>query len=419
MLLTNGFGIKPINIKLPCSLILLLLCIPFLYPNTEKDSMAVTTGNTVKESVYTSYNHFPELQQKFPLQTSMKIVSESEFNFDQIDREFPVATMVNDARAEAQASFRAIDSTGQWISSFSNENIQVLPVGIKKEVSGVEYQLGFTKARFTKDFTELTVFVKIILPQSDEKGLPIELFFGANNVKLSHQGGIIGDANLVLLGDMFIPFNAGNWLMILKGGFDYQTGQTANRTYVTITCDGVKEMSIEGEVQFSRNMLLPVGSNGEPQPETTTYQGGLRNPIQIPNRVTGAFRAVASDWNDMIVDISLSPFVLTNHPDKFIFSVNQAVFDFSDLRTENVNFPQHYHDKNLLVPSPESWRGVYVQSLEIGLPDEFKTKNSIATKQRVRFQAANLIIDNYGVSGYFSAENVIPLDEGRTSTTKA
>ena len=407
------------NIKLRCSLILFLLSLSVIYADTEKDSTVVSSDTFVNDFLTETYTHFPELQKKFPLKSSVDLVSEPEFNSDLINREFPVSSLVNEARAEAQASFRAIDSTGQWISSFSNENIQVLPVGIKKEVSGVEYQLGFTHARFTKNYTELTVFVKIVLPQSDKEGVPIELFFGANNIKLSHQGGIIGDANLVLLGDMFIPFNSGKWLMILKGGFDYKTGQTANRTYVSITCDGVKEMSIEGEVQFSRSMLKPIGPNGEPQPETRTYEGGLRNPIEIPNRVTGAFKVIASDWNDMIVDISLSPFVLTNQPNKFMFSVNRAVFDFSDLRTENINFPQHYYDKNLLVPSRESWRGVYVQSLEIGLPDEFKTKSSIATKRRVRFQASNLIIDNYGVSGYFSAENVITLDEGRTSASKA
>ena len=52
-------------------------------------------------------------------------------------------------------------------------------------------------------------------------------------MKLSHQGGIIGDANLVLLGDLNIPFNAGKWMLTLKGGFDYKTGETQNLTYVT------------------------------------------------------------------------------------------------------------------------------------------------------------------------------------------
>ncbi len=363
---------------------------------------------------------FPELDKKYPVTKTKISFDAPEFSYGRIQKEFPAPTSsVNNARSEAEASFREIDSTGRWISSFANENIQVLPVGIKQEINGVQYQLGFTRARFHKDYTELTVFVKVLLPQSDDKGESIVLFFGANNVKLSHQGGIIGDANLVLLGDMFIPFNGGNWLLILKGGFDYRTGATQNRTFVTISCDGVQEMGIEGEVQFSRSMLVPVGLYGEPQPETRLYHGAQKEPIQIPNRVTGSFSAIASDWNDMIVAIDLSPFVLASQPDKFMFSVNQAIFDFSDLRTENVNFPQHYFDKGLLLPSPEAWRGVFVQSLEVVMPQEFKTTKSISNNQPVRFEAANLIIDNYGVSGYFSAENLIPLSEGRTAKSNA
>ena len=403
--------------------LLLLLCFlnlhSFLLIAGEKDSLVVKKTNLVEEEITSEFVQFPELDKKFPIQKSINIVSSPEFTFDNIKNEFPIVESVVDSKEEAKEGFKRIDSTDSWISSFGTEDIQSLPVGIKHKLGEVEYQLGFTKARFTKEYTELTVFVKVILPQSDEQGLPIELFFGANNVKLSHQGGIMGDANLVLLGDMFIPFNGGNWLLILKGGFDYQTGNTQNKTFVTINCDGVKEMGIEGEVQFSRSMILPVDETGKLLPETRDYRGALKETIQIPNRVSGSFKAVASDWNDLIVEIGLSPFVMASQPDKFMFSVNQAVFDFSDLRTENVNFPQHYYDNGLLLPSVETWRGVYVQSLKVGLPQEFKTKETIPQKKRVTFEAANLIIDSYGVSGYFSAENLIPLKAGRTSESKS
>ena len=410
------------NVRLLFSLLLLQCCLKNLYANTEKDTILSKNIDTISHIVPKSKLTTLELVDKqFPI-NSFKYdqLDGPDFTFEKIKNEFPAPTeSITDGRSEAQAGFDEIDSKGRWISSFANEDIQVLPVGIKHELNGVEYQLGFTKAIFKKEYTELTVFVKIILPQSDENDRPIELFFGANNVKLSHQGGLMGEANLVLLGDIFIPFNGGNWLLILKGGFDYRTGNTQNRTFVTIDCDGVKEMGMEGEVQFSRNMILPVDSQGKLLPETTTYIGGLENPIQIPNRVTGAFKAVASDWNDMIVQINLSPFVLANQPDRFMFSVNNAVFDFSDLRTENVNFPKYYYDNGLLLPNKETWRGVYVQSLKVGLPKEFKTKESISEKQRITFEAANLLIDSYGVSGYFSAENLIPLESGRTSESKS
>ncbi len=408
--------------KLKLLLLIGFVCLnPFGLIANEKDSLSLKSNNPIEEEQKNAeFFQFPDLDKKFPIENLVSKITRPEFTFDNIRSEYPAITNdVEQARAEAKAGFKEIDSTGRWIGSFRNEDIQVLPVGISHEVSGVTYQLGFVKARFTKEYTELTVFVKVILPQSDDKGKPIELLFGANNVKLSHQGGLIGDANLVLLGDIFIPFNGGNWLLILKGGLNYKTGNTVNKTFVTINCDGVKEMGIEGEVQFSRNMIIPVDQAGKPLPETRQYTGAIKEPIQIPNRVTGAFKAIASDWNDMIVEISLSPFVLSGQEDKFMFSVNQAVFDFSDLRTENVNFPQYYHDKGLLLPNAETWRGVYVESLEVGLPQEFKTDESIPTKERVSFQAAHLLIDAYGVSGYFSAKNIIPLESGRTSESKS
>ncbi|WP_109852755.1 hypothetical protein [Aquimarina sp. AU58] len=411
--------------KIKVLLILSWIVPTLLYPfSNGKDSLTVKTDKREKvvteNTAISKFVKFPELDKKFPLKNTIDISYAPEFTFSNIKKEYNApGELVNQGKEEAKVGFEEIDKEGKWVTSFSNEDIQTLPVGVKYIANEVEYQLGFTKARFNKEYTELTVFVRVILPQTDEKGDPIEIFFGANNVKLSHQGGLMGDANLVLLGDVFIPFNGGNWLLSLKGGFDFKTGDTQNKTFVTINCDGVKEMRLDGEVQFSRNMLLPVDNKGKLLEETRSYTGADNKIRQIPNRVRGNFKAVASNWNDLIVEIGITPFVLTNQKDKFMFSLNKAVFDFSDLRTENVTFPKHYYEKGLLLPSEEAWRGVFVESLEVVLPKEFKTKESISKNERVRFEAANLLIDSYGVSGQFAAENIIPLESGRTSESKA
>ncbi len=404
---------------------ILFLIVPvFLYSNSEKDSLAVKTikteGTSIENKAVSQSFHFPKLDKKFPLKNNTKTITTPEFTFDNILKEFPQPVeSFNDYTSEAAEGFKEIDSTGKWVSTFSNEDIQVLPVGIKHKINEVEYQIGFMKASFTKTYTELVVFVKVILPQTDKDGLPVELFFGSNNVKLSHQGGIIGGGDLVLLGDIFIPFNSGNWLMILKGGFDYESSDIENKTYITIDCDGVKEMAIAGEVQFSRNLILPVKENGEEDTRPTiTYEGALKESVQIPNRVKGEFNTTGTSWNDLIVGITLSPFVLAGekeHKEKFIFSANNAVLDFSDLRTENVVFPDMYYEKGWL-DNADTWRGVYIESLEIGLPTAFKKRNNA---NRISFEAANLILDNHGVSGNFSVNNLIPIDEGRTSESNA
>ena len=355
-----------------------------------------------------------------------------EFSWKNIKKGYPVSDFIAKDRDKAAGSFKVIEDKGSWVDSFTNEDIQELPVGVKHIRENIEYAIGITKATFTKDYTELTVFARVKLPQSNSSGYPIELFFGANNVKLSHQGGIIGDANLVLLGDLHIPFNAGKWMLTLKGGFNYKTGKTKNLTYVTINCSGVKELGIEGEVEFSRELILPVESNGEVKESKLMVNKTIRTEngtqkTQVPHRVRGGFNVVASDWNDLLVGIDLQPFVLAkkrNNKDydgNFQFAVNQAVLDFSDLRNDPaVDFPDYYHENGLLLPNKRSWRGVYVNTVEVRLPKEFKTSETISQgNKRVAFGAHHLIVDNYGVSGTFYGDNIFPLDKGRTNDSKA
>ncbi len=331
-------------------------------------------------------------------------------HLDQIPNTLRETFNVETAKLEAKSVFEKIEDSENWISTFSGAGEKiVLPAGIKEVVNEVEYQIAFAEARFGTE-TIFKVFVKVVLPQYDVNGVPIELFFGANNVKLSKQGGLIGNggtagnANLVLLGNTQIPFHSSNWILSLNGNTSGYDTLAQNASYVSIDCNGVTGMSINGEVQISRNILVPVQENGEP----------IAN---VNDRVVGSFTTTAPSWNDLIVDIQLSPFALTNQENKFIFSNSQAVFDFSDGRNpEHIKFPQQYHDQGVLLPNENTWRGIYIKSLQVGLPKVFKTKQSVEDNDRVYFDATELIIDQNGLSGNVFAENVISIKEGITST---
>ncbi len=337
---------------------------------------------------------------------------------------------------QAKSAFSTIDKLALWVNSLSNKTIQQLPVGVQgnfgeKGNSNVQIALGVTKASLYPEYAELTVFARVRLPQTDASGKPFELFFGADKIKLSYEGGIIGNANLVLLGDVDIPFNANKWMLTLKGGFDYSSGKLENLTYVTIDCDGIKEMGISGAVEFSRDLILPVESNGEVDEAKTTVTVTRQtekgtSTEQVPYRVKGEFQTVVSDWNDMLLGVSLQPFVLkekrngTNYNSNFLFNVNNAVLDLSDLRnSSSVKFPQYYEDHGLLLPNSNTWRGVYIETVEVKMPKEFMTSKTVERKERVTFGSHNLIIDSYGVSGNFYADNLIPLKEGITNDQKA
>jgi hypothetical protein len=330
----------------------------------------------------------------------------------------------------ASSAIEKIETSDRWVDKFSNQDLVELPIGIRKTVSNVSYSIGITKATFSPEYTTLTVFCRVDIPQKDKNGLPMQLFFGADDVKLSHQGGIIGEAKLVLLGNVDIPFSGNKWQLSLYGGFDMATGTTKDLTYVTIDCDGFKEMKISGAVEFSRDLILPIDPKTGTVDETKTkvpktYYNG--KTYQIPNRVRGEFNFMASNWNDILVNVTLQPFVLKDkrngkdYDGNFQFLVSNAVLDLSDLKNNpGVVFPEYYTKNALLVPNADAWRGLYVQTFDVGLPKEFKTTDTAASKdQRIHIGAQNLIIDKYGVSGTFYANNVFPLDRGITSEEKS
>ncbi|HFG0578632.1 hypothetical protein [Flavobacterium psychrophilum] len=330
-------------------------------------------------------------------------------------------------KGKAEASLAKIEQTGRWVNSFSNQKLVELPIGIKKTVSNVQYSVGVTKATFSPEYTTLTVFCRVDLPQTKADGTPVQLFFGADNVKLSHQGGIIGDAKLVLLGNVDIPFNNNQWQLSLYGGFEMSTGAVNDLTYVTIDCDGFKEMKISGAVEFSRDLILPLENGVVNEAKTTvpkTYYNGVTK--QVPNRVKGEFSIMGSNFNDILVNVSLQPFVLkqkrngSNYDGNFQFLVSNAVLDLSDLQNHPaVQFPDYYQQNGLLMPSVNAWRGVYVETFDIGLPKEFKTTDTQQSSERIHLGASKLIIDKFGVSGTFYGDNIFPLEKGITSEQKS
>lgn len=316
----------------------------------------------------------------------------------------------------AIGAFNSVDKDKRYTTSINPNQLTEFPIGLKEVIDNVEYGIVVTKAKFTPDYALINVYARIITPQQGVEGGKKELYFGAEDVKLSYQGKIIGDAKLSLLGNVHIPFNSKEWLLTLEGGFlnkaEGSGGNSVNDlTYVVIDCDGIKELSLKGNVQVSRKVLVPV--------ELET--GKVINDDNV--RVRGDFSVKATNWNDLLVNVSISPFAVTKQTQKenqgyFTFYANQAILDMSDLRSDpNVVFPEYYATHGYLIDGTESWRGFYVESLHIGLPKEFKTEKNRTVP--ISFEAHHLIIDRYGVSGKFVANNVFPLKEGITGEKNA
>ncbi|MER3318112.1 MAG: hypothetical protein RIB79_07450 [Allomuricauda sp.] len=385
---------------------LLLLQIPLSVKansSRDKDSLLNNKSKIVQKAIRRVFDGLKVDEQNH---FSFSSTVESEFDHNYLKRNFIGDTTTIEQLGLAQMVIDKLEATQNYVDLIASDDLTILPIGVKKVIGTITYTMAISKAKIRSTYTEVTAFVHIEIPQSDSNGESIELFFGADNIKISHQGGIYGDANLVLLGDIGIPINGGNGLVALKGGFDMETGNIKGLTYVTIDCGGFKELGITADVLFPRTMLEPVDSNYEVIPDKDV-------------KVQGHFQTIVGDWNDILVEIDLPPFQLAKSQSSngsgkagLIFEINNAVFDFSDVRnSSNVQFPEGY--QKYLIPGNEKlWRGVYVNNLYVVLPEQFKKRNS---DERITFQAFNLLIDGVGVSGNFSADNVLPISEGEAS----
>ncbi|MHA7059760.1 hypothetical protein ACWGOQ_0021210 [Aquimarina sp. M1] len=282
----------------------------------------------------------------------------------------------------AEETFAKIEETQNYIDQLTSDKLSQLPVAISpKTISSTKYTVGIAKAVFTPSVAELTVFLKV----ETARGI---LILGAEDIKLSHDGGIVGDATLNLISKFNININQGKILLSLNGSFNDR------KTYATIDCDGFKELGIDADVIFSSDLIFPVNEDGK--------------KIDA-KQVTASVKTTIADWNDWVVNISLPEFGVKGL-EGTTFRLNTAVLDFSDLRNDDAvpaDYINTYYSNN-----PTLWRGVYVESLQVVLPKAFKKNNST---KRVAFTGTKMIIDDAGVTGSFEGNSVLSIDEGSAS----
>jgi hypothetical protein len=308
-------------------------------------------------------------------------------------------TTLQHLRSWASHTIEETEATNNLVDYLSPSDINRLPVGFKKKIGNNTYlTIAVSSAIFKPDYAELTVFARIKLPNGQT------IFFGIQQLKLSYNGGIIGDAKLVLLGDVAIPINNGNARIILRGSFSLATG-TSNGpplTFVSIDCKGFKKLGLEAYVEFPRSLMQPVTPSG--YADTT---GSVR----------ASFSLQVSDWNDILTGVSFqTPFQIKGLSG-FVFTLSDAYIDLSDFQNHaSIVFPAGYQEKYLDRNAPNTWRGVYVKQISIKIPKSFKDKTN--PNNRVGFGVEDLVIDNNGITGIFYAENILPVTKGNAGGWK-
>ncbi|MEX0274209.1 MAG: Ig-like domain-containing protein, partial [Flavobacteriaceae bacterium] len=377
------------------------------------NTSALGLGSYIPEKTKT-LRSFPKLDQQLVEQGRFHInydqTFEPEFDDTYIETNFQQSQRVDSLVKKADQLIKKLEEFGNFVDVLTGDKLLQLPVGLRKRdpTSGNEIVIAVSSVRFHAEYAELKLWAKMDIPQSDKS-----LYFGAEGVKFSRQGALVGDAKLTLLGDFPIAFNGDNWLLTLKGGHDLKTGNFSSKSYLSIDCNGLKEISLNGNLKVSRRVLLPLNEDGsymcgDDKSDFPKDEKGEKT-AQNTCYVETDFLVQSSGWNDVLIEVTLPDFEMVGLK-KWAFKLQHAVLDLSDTRnSENINFPDAY---NQLLPQENKnlWRGIYAKQLKIQLPDSFK--KITGNGERITFNAEDLLLDSFGVSGKFSATNLIKQGEG-------
>ena len=265
-----------------------------------------------------------------------------------------------------------------------------LPVGISKVMGNTEFVVAVGGITFSPTAAHMDVYLGTEMPRSGNW-----LSFQAQAVELFPEG-FGGETNRLLLTND-IPIRLSNAARLTLMG-------TEQRTFVEWDCQGFRRLGVQGEVEFCPGVISPAPV-AKAQPNTNSERTPLPTAGGVET-VKARFETSFTDWDDFIAQITLDPFQVRGL-DGFVFEVNQAYLDFSDVQNPTgIVFPPDYRSPYAEAGVAELWQGFYLRQAKVTLPHKLE---ATAGKEKPKeLYVDNMIIDDQGVSGIFSAEGIIP-----------
>jgi hypothetical protein len=253
-----------------------------------------------------------------------------------------------------------------------------LPIGIAPQGcgSGTTILVVDSAQRVGKRRKSFSVYASVIIP-----GTSKPIAFAARNVGFGKSGLLrTTQTKLVLVSEQRIPVSESVTLVLPADGHNY----------VEFDCGGFKAINLKGNFVFSDNLL---------KPDLQTVPGATS--------VTASFEINTHDLNNIMASVSITPFKISGLDD-LSFEVKNAVVDYSDIiNPPGFSFPQAY--QKTLGEDIALWRGFYLQDVTVRV----KTLSDDDSKRKpVIISAKNLLIDDLGVSGQFTATNLLALSDG-------
>ena len=297
----------------------------------------------------------------------------------------------------------AWDKVKQWFEDFETYvertdlitpgELQKLPVGLRTTIGNTNYDLLVTQAVFGPETTELAVYLRIEGP--DWQGEDRSLYFGADKILISSQGGFIGDAKLALMGDIALSGKGDVFSLRFLGkkedGDHANTSDGLPPSYAIVSCEGFKELQLSAVLELNSDKI-----------------GLVENGKVTDKPVTTSFFCAAEALDNIVVKVDLPEFGLKHVPD-WTFTAEEVMLDFS--QTRNVPGFKKYSTSGSssgTVDFSEIWQGLYIEKIRLQFPDYIRK----ADGARPSVLADQMWIDEKGLTGTIGAEDVLMLTEG-------
>ena len=270
-------------------------------------------------------------------------------------------------------SHEQIIEENRLIGSLSQEQDQLLPLGMGRQIGNQNYMLAMEEIDADPLQTTLSSSAWIPVPQTGDN-----LAFFSEGIKILPHGLEAPLARMMLISDHSVRLS-NSVMMHIKG--------SEGKTFVVFNDEGFVGLNLAGEFEFCSGLI-------EPDDPTAEY-------------VKARFETSLQSWDNFVAKVSIDPFRISKLKG-VSFYVEDATVDYSDIQNPaGISFPREYHNYYPGgVGELALWKGFYLRKLTIKLPENL----SQGTRKEIR--AENMIIDHRGVSGVFSANKIIPYSKG-------
>ena len=273
-----------------------------------------------------------------------------------------------------QSLCREIEEEGKTTDKLDESSLMSLPIGIARQTPAGTFVIAVDSSHSTDRGWFFSAYASITLP-----GTTRPLSFAAKNIAYNPSGlSSSSQVRLILAAPVTVSVNDNVSIELPADGHNF----------LEWDCNGFKSVNLKGNFLFSKDLLIPDTEIAPKEPQ-----------------VKASFEINTGDLHNILLNVNITPFQIKGLKD-LSFEVRNATADFSDIvNPSGFSFPQDYQQsfgENITL-----WRGFYLNEVSIRIKDLADDKSKDPT-----ISARNLLIDDLGVSGLFSATNLISLQNG-------